>query len=76
MYRSRSYASQAGKSAFVEMSERSAEAAKLIQRAGDAELAPPEEQVSSLARRVWSQGVHLLEGLGRRVSQLRGVPQG
>jgi hypothetical protein len=76
MYRSPTYAGQKSKSVFVEMSERSAETARLLQQAREAQPAPPAKQTRSLAGRLVSQGVQLLEGLGKRVTQLQGETRG
>ena len=71
MYRSSSYASQGGKSTFVEMAERSAEAARLLQEARATDPEQLAERKRSLARWAVSRRNHLLEGLGKRASQLR-----
>jgi hypothetical protein len=76
MYRSTAYAGEKHKSVFVDLSERSAETARLLQEARQAQPAPPEKQTRSLAGRVVSQGVHFFEGLGKRVTRLRGAARG
>jgi hypothetical protein len=75
IYRSSSYASQRSNSAFVEISERSAETARLLQEAEGAEPASPTKRTRSWARRVVSEGIHLLAGLGTRVTRLLGETQ-
>jgi hypothetical protein len=72
VYRSPSYASQRSKSAFVEMSERSAETARLLQQAREAQPQEPRTQGRSLAHRTASQLDHLLQRLGKSVAQPRG----
>jgi hypothetical protein len=71
MYRSTSYASQGTKSAFVEMAERSAETARLLQGARVAQPGRRPKQMRSLARRAASTLDHLLAGPGKRTTQLR-----
>jgi hypothetical protein len=76
MYRSPSYASQGTKSAFVEISGRSADAARLPQHAQEMQAAQPPNQTRSLARRAASRSVELLDRLGRMVALRRGEARG
>jgi hypothetical protein len=76
MYRSTSYASQGSKTVFVEMAERSAEAARLLQEARATEPERLPERKGSLAGRAVSRRDHLLEGLGKRTAQLRAEARG
>jgi hypothetical protein len=63
MYRSTSYASQGSKTAFVEMAQRSAKAAQLLQEAGVAQQGQRPKQLGTVARRAASKVDHLMEGL-------------
>lgn len=76
MYQSPTYASQGSKSVFVEISERSAEAARLLQEARLTQPGKPPKQTRSLARRAVSQFDHLLERLGKRMTQRRAETRG
>jgi hypothetical protein len=76
MYRSTSYASQGTKSAFVEMAERSAKTARLLQGARAAQPARPPQQPRSLARRAVSLSGQLLNRLGKRTTQLQAETSG
>jgi hypothetical protein len=74
--RSPSYASQGSKSVFVEMSERSADTARLLEQGREAQPAQPPDQTRSLARRTASQCVHMLDRLGRKVVPRPGEARG
>jgi acyl-CoA reductase-like NAD-dependent aldehyde dehydrogenase len=76
MYRSPTYAGQKSKSVFVEMSERSADTARLLQQAREAQPEEPPTQRRALARRAASQLDHLLQRLGKSVTQPRGEARG
>jgi hypothetical protein len=67
MYRSTTYAGQKSKGVFAEMSERSAETARLLQQAREAQ---PEQQ-RSLGRRTASRLTHLLHRKDNRMAQRR-----
>ncbi|MGD2146361.1 MAG: hypothetical protein PVH41_06690 [Anaerolineae bacterium] len=76
MYRSPTYAGQQTKSIFVEISERSAESARLVQQARQAE-----PQVLPMPRRFlarWAAALrtHKLERLGKTIRELRGEMAG
>jgi hypothetical protein len=71
MYQSTSYASRGSKTVFVEIAERSAETARLLQLARGTQPAPPPERARSLAGRVVSRRDRLLQGLGKRTAQAR-----
>lgn len=68
MHLSHTFAGQKSKSVFVEMSERSAETARLLQEARQAQPAQPPEQTRSLARRAASHWDHLLQRIGKRIA--------
>lgn len=71
MYQSPTYASQGSKTVFVEIAQRRAETARLLQ---EARVAQPErlpKQTRSLTRRAVSHLDHLLEALGDWMTQLR-----
>jgi hypothetical protein len=63
---SHTFAGQESKSVFVEISERSAKTARLLQEARQAQPAEPPEQTRSLAGRAASQWVRLLQHVGKR----------
>jgi hypothetical protein len=65
MYQSTTYAGQRSKSVFAEMSERSAETARLLQQAREAQP----EQKCSLGRRAVSRLAHLLQRKDNRMAQ-------
>jgi hypothetical protein len=76
VHQSPTYAGQKSKSIFVEMSERSAETARLLQYAREAQPAQPPKQTRSLARRAASQWDHLLQRMGKRIAPRRGEASG
>ena len=67
MHLSHTFAGQKSKSVFVEMSERSAETARLLQEARHAQPAQLPEQKHSLARWAAVQWDHLLQRTGKRI---------
>jgi hypothetical protein len=73
MYQSTSYVSRGSKTAFVEMAERSAKAARLLQ---ETRAARPVEGACSRARQAVSRRDRLLQGLGERTAQLRAEAHG
>jgi hypothetical protein len=76
MYRSVSYASQGNKSAYVEMAQRSAEAARLLQEARATEPEERKERKRSLVIWAVSRAGHLLGGLQESVPQRRAAARG
>lgn len=70
MCRSSSYAGERTKSVFVEMSERSADTARLLQQA--AEPASSARRARSWVVRIMPELIHVLAGLGKRVARPRG----
>ena len=68
MHQSTTYAGQTSKSIFVEISERSAETARLLQEAREAQPAQPSERMRSLARLAASRRVRLLQRVGKRIA--------
>jgi hypothetical protein len=76
VYQSPTYAGQDSKSVFVEMSERSAETARLVQQARQAQSEQPPRLTHSLLRGAASQYDHLLDLLGKTIGQLRGEARG
>ena len=75
MHQSPTYAGQESKSVFVEMSERSAETARALQYAREAQPARPPKRTRSLARRAASQWDRLLQRMGR-IAPRRGEARG
>jgi hypothetical protein len=73
---SHTFAGQKSKSVFVEMSERSAETARLLQEARQAKPAQLPEQKRSPARRAASQWDHLLQRIGKRIAPRSGEARG
>ncbi|MGD2147208.1 MAG: hypothetical protein PVH41_10980 [Anaerolineae bacterium] len=73
MYRSTSYASQTGKTVFVEMAARSAETARLL---SGTQAAPPRKQVRFLVRRAATLASCLLAGVRKRATQVQAVARG
>jgi phage terminase Nu1 subunit (DNA packaging protein) len=65
---SHTFAGQKSKSVFVEMSERSAETARLLQEARQAQSAQLPKQRRSLARWAVVQWDHLLQRIGKRIA--------
>jgi hypothetical protein len=76
MYQSPTYAGQKRKSVFVEMSERSAETARLLQQAREARAEKLPKQKRSLGRRAGSELDHLLQRMGKAMTQRRGEARG
>lgn len=71
MYQSPTYASQGSKTVFVEIAQRRAETARLLQEARVAQPGRLPKQTRSLAHRTVSHLDHLLEGLGKWMTQFR-----
>jgi NAD-dependent oxidoreductase involved in siderophore biosynthesis len=71
VYRSSSYASQGTKSVFVEISEPSAETARLVQEAGAPEPKSPARRRRSLVHRAASLWDRLLQRMGARTTERR-----
>jgi hypothetical protein len=69
MYRSTSYASEKGRTVFIDMAEASAETARLLREARAVQAAEPPKQAPSLARRVVSTASDLLDALRKRIAQ-------
>jgi hypothetical protein len=69
MYRSTSYASEKGRTVFIDMAEASAETARLLREARAVQAAEPPKQTPSLARRVVSTTSDLLDALRKRIAQ-------
>jgi hypothetical protein len=76
MYRSTSYASQTGKTVFVEMAARSAETARLLSGTQAAPPARPRKQVRFLVRRAATLASCLLAGVRKRATQVQAVARG
>jgi hypothetical protein len=72
MYRSPTYASEKSKSVFVEMSQRSAETARLLQQTREPQLTRPPRHRRALLRRAVSQWHHMLQRMGNRTTQQPG----
>ena len=68
MHLSHTFAGQKSKSVFVEMSERSAETARLLREAREAQPAQLPKQRRSLARWAAVQWDHLLQRIGKRIA--------
>ncbi|MGD2166436.1 MAG: hypothetical protein PVH50_13010 [Anaerolineae bacterium] len=73
MYQSTTFAGQKSKSVFVEIPERSAETARLLQQAGDAQREQPGNETWSLRRWAASRWDHLLQRLAAAVAPRRDV---
>jgi hypothetical protein len=73
MYQSHYYASRGNKSAFVEMAERQAEVARLLDQTGLAQRGRLSQQARSLARRADSLLDRLTAGVGEWMAE-HGVP--
>ena len=76
MHLSHTFAGQNSKSVFVEMSERSAETARLLQEARQAQPAQLPEQKRSLARWAAAQWDHLLQRTGQGLAPRSGEARG
>jgi hypothetical protein len=76
MYQSTTYASRGSKTVFVEMAQRSAETARLLQEARATQPERPAERKRSLAGRAVSRRDRLLEGLGKRTAPLPAQARG
>jgi hypothetical protein len=76
MYRSTSYAGQRSKSVFLEVPERSAEAARLLQQARGAQPEGPPGPRRASVRRVASHWDHLLQRIGSKLTHRRAEARG
>lgn len=76
MYRSTAYTDQTSKSVFLEMSERSAHTARLLQRAQEARPEKALRRQRALVRRAASRWDRLLQRMGNMMTQHLGEAHG